>query len=49
MKSKERKALIKQLIDEYDVKDTADISKMIKDLMGNTIEEMLNSELDEEL
>lgn len=47
--SKEKKALIKQLIEEYDIKDSTDITNMIKDLMGNTIGEMLNSELDEEL
>lgn len=44
-----RKELVKQLIKEFDLKDTKDISEMFKELMGNTIEEMLNSELDENL
>lgn len=44
-----RKELVKQLIKEFDLKDTKDISEMFKELVGNTIEEMLNSELDENL
>lgn len=46
---KERKELVKQLIKEFNIKDTNDISNMFKELMGDTIQEMLNSELDEEL
>lgn len=44
-----RRELVKQLIKEFDIKDTKDISEMFKELMSNTIEEMLNSELDENL
>lgn len=44
-----RKELIKELIKEFDLKDTNDISSMFRELMGDTIQEMLNSELDEEL
>lgn len=41
--------LLDQLIKEYNIKDTDDIKNMLKDLMGGTIQRMLNSELDEEL
>lgn len=34
---KERKELIKQLIKEFDLKDTNDISRMFKELMSDTI------------
>lgn len=41
--------LLDQLIKEYNIKDTDDIKNMLKDLMGGTIQRMLNSELDDEL
>lgn len=41
--------LVDQLINEYNIKDTDDIKNMLKDLMGSTIQRMLNSELDDEL
>ncbi len=41
--------LVDQLIKEYNIKDTDDIKNMLKDLMGSTIQRMLNSELDDEL
>ena len=41
--------LLDQLIKEYNIKDTDDIKNMLKDLMGSTIQRMLNSELDDEL
>ncbi|MCI9313016.1 MAG: IS256 family transposase, partial [Erysipelotrichaceae bacterium] len=44
-----RKELVKELIKEFDLKDANDISSMFRELMGDTIQEMLNSELDEEL
>ena len=45
----ERKELVKQLIKEFHLKDTKGISNMFKELMTETIQEMLNSELDDEL
>ena len=42
-----RKELIKELMKEFELKDTNDISNMFRELMGDTIQEMLNSELDE--
>jgi hypothetical protein len=33
--------LVDQLIKEYNIKDTDDITDMLKDLMGSTIQRML--------
>jgi putative transposase len=44
-----RKELIKSMIKEFDLKDANDIKDMMKELMGSTIEEMLQGELEEEL
>lgn len=41
--------LLDHLIKEYNIKDTDDIKSMLKDLMGSTIQRMLNSELEDEL
>lgn len=41
--------LLDQLTKEYNIKDTDDIKNMLKDLMGGTIQRMLNSELEDEL
>lgn len=38
----ERKESVKQLIKEFDLKDTNDISNMFKELMGDTIQEMVS-------
>lgn len=45
----EKKNIIASLIDMYDIKSTADLQNALKDLMGGTIQEMLEGELDEEL
>jgi transposase-like protein len=44
-----KKAIIGQLIEEYDIKSAKDIQEALKDLLGGTIQEMLEGELDEEL
>jgi hypothetical protein len=44
-----KKAIIGQLIEEYDIKSAKDIQEALKDLLGGTIQEMLESELDEEI
>ena len=41
--------ILKKLIQEYDVKTTRDIQEMLKDLFAETIQEMLEAELDEHL
>ena len=45
----EKKNVIASLIEMYDIKTTGDLQEALKDLMGGTIQEMLESELDEEL
>lgn len=44
-----KKAIIGQLIEEYNIKDGKDLHEALKDLLGGTIQEMLETELDEEL
>jgi len=47
--SENKRALIGQLITEYNIKDGKDLQEALKDLLGGTIQEMLETELDEEL
>jgi len=45
----EKKEVIANLIEMYDIKTMADIQDALKDLLGGTIQGMLETELDEEL
>lgn len=45
----ESRELLRKLIKQYNLKDTTDIKDMLKDLFGNTIQEMLEAELEEDL
>jgi len=45
----EKKEVIANLIEMYDIKTMADIQEALKDLLGGTIQGMLEAELDEEL
>jgi len=45
----ESRELLRKLIKQYNLKDTTDIKNMLKDLFGDTIQEMLEAELEEEL
>ena len=47
--SEGKKNIIAQLIEEYDIKTAKDIEDALKDLLGGTIQEMLESEMDEHL
>jgi len=47
--SEEKKAIIGNLIEAYDIKTTKDIQEALKDLLGGTLEEMLETEMTEEL
>ena len=47
--NEQKKAIIGQLIEEYEIKDGKDLQEALKDLLGGTIQEMLETELDEEL
>ena len=46
---KRRSDLIKQLLQEYQPKSAADLQNMLKDLLGDTVQNMLESELDNKL
>lgn len=47
--SEGKKNIIGMLIEEYDIKSARDIEDALKDLLGGTIQEMLESEMDEHL
>ena len=47
--SEGKKNIIAGLIQEYDIKTAADIQEALKDLLGGTIQEMMETELDEHL
>ncbi len=47
--SEGKKNIIAGLIQEYDIKTAEDIQEALKDLLGGTIQEMLEAELDEHL
>ena len=47
--SEGKKNIIAQLIEEYGIKTAEDIQGALKDLLGGTIQEMLESEKDEHL
>ena len=48
-KIRKENKVIKELIDQYGVKTTDDIKDMLKDLLGETIQTMLEGEIEEEL
>ena len=48
-KIRKENKLIKELIDQYGVKTTDDIKDMLKELLGETIQTMLEGEMEEEL
>ncbi|MDR2529519.1 MAG: IS256 family transposase [Synergistaceae bacterium] len=47
--SSEKKELLANLVETYNIKTATDLQNALKDLMGETLQEMLESELDEEL
>lgn len=47
--SPERKAFINSLIEHYHPEDAADVQEMLKDLLGDTLQGMLEAEMDEKL
>ena len=44
-----KRAIIQQLFQEYDIESAKDIQDALKDLLGGTIKEMMESEMDEHL
>jgi transposase-like protein len=47
--SEGKKNIIAGLIQEYDIKSASDIQEALRDLLGGTIQEMMESEMDEHL
>ena len=47
--SEGKKNIIAGLIQEYNIKSAEDIQEALKDLLGGTIQEMMEAELDEHL
>lgn len=47
--SPERKAFINNLIEHYHPEDASDVQEMLKDLLGDTLQGMLEAEMDEQL
>ena len=47
--SEGKKALVAGLMEEYDIKTAADIQEALKDLLGSTLEGMLEAEMNEHL
>ena len=47
--SPERKAFINSLIEHYQPEDAQDVQEMLKDLLGDTLQGMLEAELDAKL
>lgn len=43
--SEEKRNIIGQLVEMYDIKTAADIQEALKDLLGGTIQSMLETEL----
>ena len=48
-RSPERKAFINGLIEHYHPEDAQDVQEMLKDLLGDTLQGMLEAEMDENL
>lgn len=45
----EKRNIIQQLLQEYDIQSAEDIQDALKDLLGGTIKEMMETEMDEHL
>ncbi|MGX8706843.1 MAG: IS256 family transposase, partial [bacterium] len=47
--SEEKRNVIGQLIEMYDIKTAADVQDALKDLLGGTIQSILEAELDQQI
>ena len=47
--SEEKRNIIGQLIEMYDIQTAADLQEALKDLLGGTIQSMLEAELEEQM
>lgn len=48
-KTEGKRNLIQQLLEEYDIQTAEDIQNALKDLLGGTIKEMMETEMDDHL
>ena len=44
-----KRNIIRQLLEEYDIESAEDIQDALKDLLGGTIKEMMEAEMDDHL
>ena len=44
-----KRVIIQELLQEYDIQNTQDIQDALKDLLGGTIKEMMEAEMDDHL
>lgn len=44
-----KRNIIRQLLEEYDIESAQDIQDALKDLLGGTIKEMMEAEMDDHL
>ena len=44
-----KRSIIRQLLEEYEIETAKDIQEALKDLLGGTIKEMMEAEMDEHL
>ena len=42
-----KREIVRSLLAEYDIKDAHDIQEALKDLLGSTIKEMMEAEMEE--
>ena len=47
--SEEKRNVIAQLLDIYEIKTAADVQEALKDLLGGTLQSMLEAELDQQI
>ena len=47
--AEEKRNIIQQLLQEYDIQSAEDIQDALKDLLGGTIKEMAEAEMDDHL
>ena len=44
-----KRNIIRQLLEEYDIESAMDIQEALKDLLGGTVKEMMDTEMDDHL
>lgn len=44
-----KRNIIHQLLEEYDIQSAGDVQEVLKDLLGGTVKEMMEAEMDDHL